>query len=547
MAQTVIAALYKFATLDDYSSKKEPLLQVCLDNGIKGTLLLASEGVNGTVAGSRQGIDNLLAFIKSDPRLSDLVHKESYDDANPFLRMKVRLKKEIVTMGVEGTDPNKIVGSYVKPKEWNDLISDPDVVVIDTRNDYEVEIGTFKGAIDPHTKSFREFPDWARNANVFKNKPKIAMFCTGGIRCEKSTAFMKELGYDDVYHLEGGILKYLEEVPEEESLWQGECYVFDERVSVKHGLEPGQYSLCHGCREPITDEDKQNPVYEEGICCPRCHDRITPEQRTRFAERHKQMQLAKGRGKSHMGETQNQTHTRRPVLSLDDFEKSRPVLYSFRRCPYAMRARLALQSAGIECDYREVVLRDKPDHMLEISPKGTVPVLQTIDGGVLEESLDIMMWALEQNDPDNLLYPCSGSLEDMLQLIKECDGEFKTHLDRYKYADRYDDADALEERRHAESFIQILESRLSEKDFLFGSEVTLADFAIAPFIRQFANTDRDWFDQANYPRVQNWLQVFIESAAFRAIMPKQKQWYPGDALTLFPFEQPVRNAGCPRD
>ncbi|MCL4169982.1 UNVERIFIED_CONTAM: hypothetical protein GTU68_045758 [Idotea baltica] len=226
----------------------------------------------------------------------DLNHKESWAEEMPFLRMKVRLKKEIVTMGVPGTDPLKIVGSYVKPEDWNNLISDPDVVLVDTRNDYEVEIGTFKGAIDPKTTNFRDFPAWVkRNHNVL-NKPKVAMFCTGGIRCEKSTAYMKEQGYEDVYHLEGGILKYLEEVPKEESMWEGECFVFDNRVSIKHGLEEGSYDQCYGCRWPITEEDKTSAEYIKGVCCPRCFD-----------ERQKQIDLAKKRGEKHIAINMKET------------------------------------------------------------------------------------------------------------------------------------------------------------------------------------------------------------------------------------------------
>ncbi len=301
MSQFVIAALYKFTALPDYEALREPLLAHCQQAGIKGTLLLASEGVNGTIAGSREGIDSVLAYLKQDDRLKDLSHKESFDDEMPFYRMKVKLKKEIVTMGVEGIDPRQVVGTYVSPKDWNQLIADPDVVVVDTRNDYEFELGTFKGALNPNTKTFREFPQYvADNLDPAKHK-KVAMFCTGGIRCEKSTAYMKEQGFEEVYHLHGGILQYLEDVPSEESLWQGECFVFDNRVSVDHGLNPGTYELCHGCREPITQADKASDLYIEGVACPRCHDRQTPEQRARFLERQKQMELARQRQELHIG------------------------------------------------------------------------------------------------------------------------------------------------------------------------------------------------------------------------------------------------------
>ena len=303
MSRYLVAALYKFVRLPDFEDLQEPLRNIAIKNDVKGTLLLAAEGINGTVAGPEDGVRALLEYLHSDPRFGDLVHKESWASEPPFHRMKVRLKKEIVTMGVEGVDPNKIVGTYVKPQDWNDLISDPDVVVVDTRNDYEVAIGTFKGAVDPKTKSFREFPDWAAQSSALANKPKLAMFCTGGIRCEKSTAYMKEQGFEEVYHLEGGILKYLEEIPEGESMWEGDCFVFDDRVSVRHGLEEGDYDMCHGCRMPITEEDKQTEFYIKGVCCPHCHDSLSAEQKSRFAERQKQMELAKKRGELHIGVT----------------------------------------------------------------------------------------------------------------------------------------------------------------------------------------------------------------------------------------------------
>ncbi|WP_417466033.1 rhodanese-related sulfurtransferase [Kordiimonas sp.] len=303
MSSYLVAALYKFVRLPEYASLQAPLTEICTSNNVKGTLLLAAEGINGTIAGPEAGVRNVLAYLRARPEFSDLIHKESWADEEPFLRAKVRLKKEIVTMGVDGIDPNKIVGTYVKPQDWNALISDPDTVVVDTRNDYEVAIGTFKGAVDPKTKSFREFPAWAAENKDTLKKPKVAMFCTGGIRCEKSTAFMKEQGYDEVYHLEGGILKYLEEVPEEESLWEGDCFVFDERVSVRHGLEPGDYDMCRACRRPISEEEKTLPEFVEGVSCPYCHEETTPEQKERFAERQKQIMLAKKRGKKHIGIT----------------------------------------------------------------------------------------------------------------------------------------------------------------------------------------------------------------------------------------------------
>jgi UPF0176 protein len=301
MSNTVVCALYRFVSLDNYQEIQAPLLSVMQSNQVKGTLLLASEGINGTVAGTREGIDNLINWLKSDPRLVNLTTKESFDTGNPFYRTKVKLKKEIVTMGVEGIDPTQSVGTYVKPKDWNALISDPDVLLVDTRNDYEISIGTFENAIDPKTTSFREFPKYVKdNLDPEKHK-KIAMFCTGGIRCEKSTAYLKEQGFDEVFHLEGGVLKYLEEVPEEETMWKGECFVFDNRVSVNHQLEKGDYDQCHGCRLPITEEDKQSEKYIEGISCHQCYDTITESQKHRFEQRELQMRLAKERGEAHIG------------------------------------------------------------------------------------------------------------------------------------------------------------------------------------------------------------------------------------------------------
>ncbi len=301
----MVAAFYKFVALPGFIELQQSILQSAISNEVMGTILLAQEGINGTVSGPENGVRELLDFIKSDERISDLEHKESWAAENPFYRMKVRLKKEIVTLGVEGVSPTKTVGEYVEPEDWNDLINDPNVIVVDTRNDYEVAIGTFKGAVDPETTSFRELPKWVEGQdNLLKGK-KIAMFCTGGIRCEKSTSYMKAQGYEDVFHLKGGILKYLETVPEEQSLWEGECFVFDQRVSVGHGLEQGPYDLCHACRHPITDEDKASELYAIGVSCPRCYNKQTTQQRQRFIERQKQMELAKLRGEKHISADQD--------------------------------------------------------------------------------------------------------------------------------------------------------------------------------------------------------------------------------------------------
>ncbi|QBG46265.1 rhodanese-related sulfurtransferase [Verrucomicrobia bacterium S94] len=301
MKPIVVCALYKFVKLNDYESLREPLLQFMTDREIRGTLLLAAEGINGTVAGSRMAIDELLAYLRADERLADIDSKESYDETNPFYRTKVRLKKEIVTLGVKGIDPCKTVGTYVEPKDWNELISDPETLLIDTRNDYEIGIGTFKNAVNPNTESFREFPEYVKkNLDPSKHR-KVAMFCTGGIRCEKSTAYLKELGFEEVYHLKGGILKYLEEIPEEESMWNGECFVFDNRVAVKHNLEKGEYDQCHACRMPITEDDKKSELYVKGVSCPHCHDRYSAERKARFLERERQIALARERGEEHIG------------------------------------------------------------------------------------------------------------------------------------------------------------------------------------------------------------------------------------------------------
>jgi len=304
VSKIIVAALYKFASLPDFQEFQPGLHEFCVQQGLYGTLLLAEEGINGTVAGARAGIDALIAFLRADRRLADLEHKESYADEMPFTRMKVKLKKEIVTLGVAGISPINKVGTYVAAEDWNALISDPDVVVIDTRNGYECDIGTFRNAIDPQTTAFREFPAYvSQNFNPAKHK-KVAMFCTGGIRCEKASSFMLEQGFEQVYHLQGGILKYLENIPEAESLWEGECFVFDQRISVGHGLKVGDYEQCHGCRHPVSPEEKKSTQFIEGVSCPHCYGKQTEEARARFAERQKQTVLARNRGMAHIGAVQ---------------------------------------------------------------------------------------------------------------------------------------------------------------------------------------------------------------------------------------------------
>ncbi|MEL7542567.1 MAG: rhodanese-related sulfurtransferase [Pseudomonadota bacterium] len=310
-----VAALYRFTAISDPAALRGPLHALCVEAGLSGTLLLATEGINGTVAGPRAGVDRLTDWIRTTiPDCERLDVKYSSAETNPFLRMKVRLKKEIVTMGRSDIDPRRSVGTYVSAQEWNALIGDPDTIVIDTRNDYEVAIGTFEGARDPKTRTFREFPSWAesalptpntrhgeRDGNSTDRPQKIAMFCTGGIRCEKATAFLKQQGHAEVYHLEGGILRYLETVPPEESLWRGECFVFDQRVSVTHGLAEGSYDQCFACRHPLSEAEKKKPEYKVGVSCPRCFDRTSAERKSGLEERQRQIGFATARGTLHLG------------------------------------------------------------------------------------------------------------------------------------------------------------------------------------------------------------------------------------------------------
>jgi UPF0176 protein len=299
-----VASLYQFTRFDDCAGIQQSLKHACEEGGVQGTLILAPEGINGTIAGNDAAVEAVVRLIRSLPGCADMPVKDSRTETMPFHRMKVRIKTEIVTMGEPGLSPLDGTGTYVAPGDWNALIADPDTIVIDTRNDYEVAVGTFRSAIDPGTASFRDFPAWFREWRETENagkSPKIAMFCTGGIRCEKATALLKAQGVENVFHLKGGILKYLEEVPAEDSLWEGECFVFDERVSVTHGLAAGSYDLCRACRMPVAQGDKTSPRYEEGVSCPACFDSRVDDQRKRYAERHRQSQLAKQRGEKHVG------------------------------------------------------------------------------------------------------------------------------------------------------------------------------------------------------------------------------------------------------
>lgn len=303
----VVAALYRFTALPDFESLSAPLYDLMIEHSVRGTLLLAAEGINGTIAGSRKDIDTVLDWLRADPRFAGLEAKESFVDKIPFYRTKVKLKQEIVTMGITGIDPNDIVGTYVEPGDWNDLISDPEVLLLDTRNNYEVEIGTFENAVNPDTASFRDLPNYVSENLDPKTHKKVAMFCTGGIRCEKSTAFLKQQGFEEVYHLKGGILKYLEDVPETESKWRGECFVFDNRVTVNHRLQKGQYDQCHACRRPITEGDKLSEHYRKGVSCHHCHDKQSQRQAERYSEREHQIELARQRGETHIGQSMERT------------------------------------------------------------------------------------------------------------------------------------------------------------------------------------------------------------------------------------------------
>lgn len=301
MSKTLVTAFYRFVTLDNYRDLRQPLLDLLRREQIKGTVLLAEEGINGTIAGPAERVEKVFEWFDKDLRLADLTRKTAWHDQPPFYRTKVKLKKEIVTLGVPGIDPVHHAGSYVPPSQWNSLISDPDVTLIDTRNEYEVQIGTYKNAIQPHTQHFSELPAYLEEHLQGDKTQKIAMFCTGGIRCEKSTAYLKQQGFENVYHLEGGILKYLEEVPQAESLWQGECFVFDRRVAVNHQLEQGEYEECHACRMPISKADRESDSYQPGVSCPHCWDKTTAADRQRFKQRERQVELAEQRGEPHLG------------------------------------------------------------------------------------------------------------------------------------------------------------------------------------------------------------------------------------------------------
>lgn len=303
----IVAALYRFAAIADRAAVRDRIEALCRPD-VRGTLLVAHEGLNGTIAGPEASIDRVLAGIRALPGFADLDVKLAGAAAMPFHRLKVRIKPEIVTMGQPDLDPAVNAGTYVAPTDWNALIRQPDVIVIDTRNDYEAAVGAFEGAVQPNTRGFRDFPDWFRTEGRAlldgPTPPKVAMYCTGGIRCEKATAFLRAEGVQDVFHLEGGILRYLETTPEADSLWRGECFVFDERVAVGHSLTPGTHTLCRGCRMPVSEEGRASPRFVEGVCCDRCADDRTEADRARYLERAKQVEIAARRGLAHIGAVQ---------------------------------------------------------------------------------------------------------------------------------------------------------------------------------------------------------------------------------------------------
>lgn len=335
MSDIVVVALYKFVSVDNFAELKKPLLQTMKQHQVKGTLLLAAEGINGTIAGYRKDINAVLNYLSVDPRFADLKIKESYEVEMPFHRSKVKLKQEIVTLGIAEIDPKHDAGIRIEPKDWNKLISRPDVLLIDMRNDYEIKIGTFKNSVNPQIKSFREFPQYVKeNLDINKHK-KIAMYCTGGIRCEKSTSYLKQQGFKHVYHLQGGILKYLAEITVDKSLWRGECFVFDGRVAVNFQLKRGKYDQCYACRHPITQEDKSNEKYQRGVSCPHCYNQATKLQRQRFQEREKQVQLAKQQGENHIGSIANDIALKRRELKYSHKNQQRKILLKQKEncCP----------------------------------------------------------------------------------------------------------------------------------------------------------------------------------------------------------------------
>jgi glutathione S-transferase/uncharacterized protein (DUF952 family)/rhodanese-related sulfurtransferase len=438
------------------------------------------------------------------------------------------------------------LGHYVPPAQWDALIDDPGTLVIDTRNRYEVAIGTFEGAVDPGTDSFREFPQWVERELrplVAQRQPRaIAMFCTGGIRCEKATAYLLQQGFEQVHHLQGGILRYLEERPEQDSRWQGECFVFDQRVSVNHRLEPGRHRLCHACGLPLAPEELQHPAYREGVSCHHCIRSFSEADRARFAERQRQIVRAKARGERHLGAAMppQQDRTLAPPTAAEAGTASiggvetmaRTILYSFRRCPYAIRSRLALEAAGLrpglQLELREVSLQAKPPELLAASAKGTVPVMERLEptageDRVLADSLAIMRWALQRSDPQRWTRDWSAAEQARIEaLIAENDGPFKRHLDRFKYAARFGETGLREQPQQRQEALAILREwnrQLQPGGWLLGHRPSLADVALQPFVRQFRLADPSGFDTTpGLEALQTWLQRFLASEALHSVM-----------------------------
>ncbi len=514
-----VAALYHFVEFADPSALRGPLLEVCRAAGVRGTLLLASEGINGTISGTPSAIDSVVAHVRRLPSCGHLDVKLSSARSLPFTRLKVRVRAEIVSMGVPGIHGARDAGVRVDAHEWNALVADPNTLVIDTRNHYEVALGSFPGAVDPQTKTFRDFPDWFRTFAASLDRvrsQKIAMFCTGGIRCEKATAFVKSLGFDDVVHLRGGILKYIEDVPPDDNQFGGECFLFDKRVAVGHGLFEGDYETCEPCGIPLSLNERQSPYYARGLHCPRCFGHQTDAQRNRFAERTRQRALAGERpsaarvaGGCEATDSSPSAPARRLAL---------PKLFSFRRCPYAIRARIALALSGIAYEVCEVSLRAKPKALFDVSPKGTVPVLVLADGTVLEESLAIMQWSLAEGGCESR----ASLSSEAIALVAENDGPFKWNLDRYKYAHRFQGSNAEVHRAACLGFLERLELQLRRHAHLVGPLPSLADFAIYPFVRQFAAHDTAWFRSVPLPDVHRWIDVHQRSVLFQEVMrPKE--------------------------
>jgi UPF0176 protein len=472
----LVATFYRFAALEGLAPLRQQLLQLAAAAGVRGTILLAGEGVNGTICGPEAGVAEVLEALRRVPGLERLQARISQAPQPVFARLKVRLRREIVTMGMPELQPylGAPVGTPVPPEQWNALIADPGTLVIDTRNTYEVAIGSFPGAIHPGSESFRDFPAWTEQQLrplVERQRPRaLALFCTGGVRCEKATAWLLQQGFEGVHHLQGGILHYLEAQPQAESRWQGECYVFDGRVAVGHGLEPGQHRLCHACGLPLTPAEQALPSTREGVSCHHCLGRYSNADRARFAERQRQMQPGPPR------------------------QAELPVLYSFRRCPYAIRARLALAAAGLmpgrHLEVREVHLRAKPPELWQAQPAGTVPVLvQPEATAVLPESLAIMEWAL------------GPATELERALIAENDGPFKRHLDGWKYGGD------PSQRQLAVAILRRWNERLKHGGGgLTTAAAGLADRALLPFVRQFAAVDpAAWAAEPGLEELQTWL------------------------------------------